>query len=170
MKQKQKDPAFLLYTQDFLTGTYLMTNEQVGKYIRLLCLQHQKGHLTTEQMGKLLDDTDGEVLEKFRQDEDGKWYNIRADQEIEKRVRYSEYQSELAKRRWNKDAKASANDKANSIPKDKPKEYLRTENEDVNEKSLSTIEAKSPNRIFPQEELTPVHNSLEDLYNDLDKI
>ena len=167
MKQKQKDPAFLLYTQDFLTGTYLMSNEQVGKYIRLICLQHQKGHLTTEQMGKLLEDTDGEVLEKFRQDEDGKWYNVRADQEIEKRVKYSEYQSELAKRRWNKDAKASTNDKANSIPKDKPKEYLRTENEDVNEKSLSTIETNSPKLLFSKEPITPSYNNLEDLYNDL---
>jgi uncharacterized protein YdaU (DUF1376 family) len=171
MNKKQKDPAFLLYTQDFLTGTYLMTNEQVGKYIRLICLQHQKGHLTTEQMGKLLDDTDAEVLEKFRQDEDGKWYNVRADQEIEKRVRYSEYQSELANRRWNKDAKASANDKPERILKDKPthkpNECMHAENEDVNEKSLSSIETSSPNHLFTQETLTPVHDSLEDLYNDL---
>ena len=40
-----KDPAFLFYSNDFLTGTYTMTDEQVGKYIRLLCLQHQKGEL-----------------------------------------------------------------------------------------------------------------------------
>ena len=41
-----KDPAVLFYTSDFLSGTFTMTNEQVGKYIRLLCLQHQKGRLT----------------------------------------------------------------------------------------------------------------------------
>ena len=40
-----KDPAFLFYPSDFLTGTMFMTDEQVGKYIRLLCAQHQKGHL-----------------------------------------------------------------------------------------------------------------------------
>jgi len=28
-----KDPAVLLYTQDFLVGTITMTNEQRGKYI-----------------------------------------------------------------------------------------------------------------------------------------
>ena len=38
-----KDPAFLFYTSDFLTGTMFMTNEQVGIYIRLLCSQHQHG-------------------------------------------------------------------------------------------------------------------------------
>jgi len=27
-----------------------MTDEQVGKYIRLLCLQHQKGYLTEKDM------------------------------------------------------------------------------------------------------------------------
>lgn len=40
-----KDPAFLFYSQDFYTGTVFMTDEQVGKFIRLLCLQHQTGHL-----------------------------------------------------------------------------------------------------------------------------
>ena len=37
-----KDPAFLFYSSDFLSGTFTMTNEQIGKYIRLLCIQHQK--------------------------------------------------------------------------------------------------------------------------------
>ena len=81
MKQKEKDPAFLFYSQDFLTGTYLMNYEQRGKYITLLCLQHQKGHMSTEDMGKILEDTDHEVAGKFIQDEEGKWFNARADRE-----------------------------------------------------------------------------------------
>ena len=40
-----KDPAFLFYTSDFLTGTMFMTDEEVGVYIRLLCVQHQHGGL-----------------------------------------------------------------------------------------------------------------------------
>ena len=32
-----KDPAVLFYTNDFLSRTFTMTDEQVGKYIRLLC-------------------------------------------------------------------------------------------------------------------------------------
>jgi len=166
-KKKEKDPALLLYTQDFITGTYFMTNEQRGKYILLICLQHQKGHLTTEQMSKVLADDDLEVFEKFRQDDEGKWYNTRTDLEIEKRERYSEYQSELAKRRWNKDAKVSAKSDANLMPNDMPLESLRTENEDINKESLSSIETNSPNHLFSKEPITPNYNSLEDLYNDL---
>jgi len=37
-----KDPAVLFYTQDFLTGTFTMTDEQVGKYIRLLSWLKEK--------------------------------------------------------------------------------------------------------------------------------
>lgn len=41
-----KDPALLFYTSDFLTGTMLMNDQQVGKYIRTMCLMHQsKGKL-----------------------------------------------------------------------------------------------------------------------------
>jgi len=165
--KKEKDPAFLMYPQAFMEGTFFMTDEQVGKYIKLLCLQHQLGHLTDKQMAKLLTDTDAEVFDKFRKDEAGKWYNVKLDQEIEKRVRYSEYQSELANRRWNKDAKASTNDKAKRIPKDKPNECMRTKDEDINKESLSTIETNTPNHLFTQETLVPVHDSLDDLYNDL---
>ena len=38
-----KDPAFLFYPSDFLTGTMFMSHEQIGIYIRLLCSQHQHG-------------------------------------------------------------------------------------------------------------------------------
>lgn len=37
-----KDPAFLFYSSDFLSGTMLMTDEEIGQYIKLICLQHQK--------------------------------------------------------------------------------------------------------------------------------
>jgi uncharacterized protein YdaU (DUF1376 family) len=38
-----KAPAVQFYSGDFLTGTTLMTNEEVGLYIRLLCLQAENG-------------------------------------------------------------------------------------------------------------------------------
>jgi len=40
-----KDPAFLFYSSDFLSGTFTLSNEHKGMYITLLCLQHQKGRL-----------------------------------------------------------------------------------------------------------------------------
>lgn len=38
-----KAPAFQFYSGDFLTGTALMSNAEVGLYIRLLCLQAEHG-------------------------------------------------------------------------------------------------------------------------------
>lgn len=85
-----KDPAFLFYSADFQIGTEDMTDEQVGKYIRLMCRQHLKGHISEEHMKKICKTYDKEVYEKFKQDENGLYYNIRLETEIEKRKRYSE--------------------------------------------------------------------------------
>jgi hypothetical protein len=86
-----KDPAFLFYSSDFLIGTYEMTDAQVGQYIRLLCLQHAKGHLgefvMTSAMGGRFDET---VASKFLVDEERRYYNERLDQEINRRKSYSE--------------------------------------------------------------------------------
>jgi hypothetical protein len=85
-----KDPAFLFYTQDFYTGTVFMTDEQVGKYIRLLCLQHQKGHLEEKHMINICKTYDKDIFEKFIRDEQGLYYNERLDIEINRRVKYCE--------------------------------------------------------------------------------
>lgn len=85
-----KDPAFLFYTSDFLTGTITMSNEQVGIYIRLLCLQHQKGALSEKDMLKMCGTYDEDIFLKFAQDENGAYYNQRLKEEIEKRKSYSE--------------------------------------------------------------------------------
>jgi uncharacterized protein YdaU (DUF1376 family) len=86
-----KDPAVLFYTSDFLTGTALMTNAQKGAYITLLCLQHQQGHLSIDDIldvcgGK----EDRKVMSKFKQDEDGYFYNERMDVEWKKRKKFIE--------------------------------------------------------------------------------
>lgn len=85
-----KDPAFLFYSSDFLTGTRLMTNEQVGSYILLMCMQHQTGHLSEKDIIKICGTLDRDVLDKFKQDDEGKYYNERLEEEIIKRRNYSE--------------------------------------------------------------------------------
>ena len=86
----RKDPAVLIYVADFLVGTMFMTNEQVGIYIRLLLTQHQHGHMTIEHMKKACGgEIDPAVLEKFKQDEAGLFYNRRMDEEMERRGDYS---------------------------------------------------------------------------------
>lgn len=88
-----KDPAFLFYSSDFLTGTMLMTDEQVGKYVRILCLQHQRGHLNDKQMMQICKTYDEDIFSKFVTDGNGLYYNVRLDAEIEKRRKYSESRS-----------------------------------------------------------------------------
>jgi hypothetical protein len=85
-----KDPAFLFYSSDFLTGTALMSDEQIGKYIKLLCYQHQMGHLSERDMLKICKTYDEDIFSKFEKDENGLYYNARLHQEVEKRKAYSE--------------------------------------------------------------------------------
>jgi hypothetical protein len=85
-----KDPALLFYTGDFLVGTMTMTDAQRGKYILLLCMQHQQGFLTEEDMKEHLEDTDIKVFNKFEKSADGKYFNIRLKEEAERRKSYSE--------------------------------------------------------------------------------
>jgi hypothetical protein len=85
-----KDPAVLFYTSDFLTGCALMSMAQRGKYITLLCLQHQQGHLSEEDMLDVCGAHDPKIWKKFKQDEDGLYYNERMDQESNKRKKFVE--------------------------------------------------------------------------------
>lgn len=85
-----KDPAFLFYSNDFLSGTMLMTDEEIGQYIKLLCLQHQKGHLKEKDMLNICKTYNEEIFSKFKKDEEGNYYNERLDEEIVRRKKYSE--------------------------------------------------------------------------------
>lgn len=83
-----KDPAVLLYTSDFLTGTMTMTNEQVGKYIRLLCLQHQKGELSEKDMINICETHEEDIFGKFMKNDSGNFINVRMLEETERRNKY----------------------------------------------------------------------------------
>jgi uncharacterized protein YdaU (DUF1376 family) len=115
--KKGKDPAFLFYTSDFLTGTMLLTNEQVGMYIRLMCLQHQKGKLTEKDMLNICKSYDEDVFQKFIKDEHGLYYNERLSFEIQRRIEYSKSRSENRK---------SKNISTSYVP------HMENENETIN--------------------------------------
>jgi len=67
-----------------------MTDEQRGKYIYLLCLQHQKGKLTLVDLKTKLTDEDIVVAERFPLQADGYYYNQRMYDEAIKRKNYTE--------------------------------------------------------------------------------
>ena len=85
-----KDPAFLFYPGDFMTGTQFFTDEQVGKYLRLLLAQHQLGHLKESHMIMICKSYDNDIFSKFIKDSDGNYFNQRLEDEIVKRRNYSE--------------------------------------------------------------------------------
>lgn len=94
-----KDPAFLFYSNDFLSGTMLMTDEEIGQYIKLLCLQHQKGHLKEKDMLNICKTYNEDIFSKFKKDENGDYYNERLEEETIRRKKYSESRRNNRKKR-----------------------------------------------------------------------
>jgi hypothetical protein len=88
-----KDPAFLFYSADFLVGVMDLTDEETGQYIKLICLQHQKGRLKKESIYRMFPNISDSVLEKFEIDKNGLYYNSRVEEEIEKRENYIQSRS-----------------------------------------------------------------------------
>lgn len=125
-----KDPAFLFYTNDFLTGIQDLTFEERGQYITLLCLQHQKGHLSEKIIKLSVGNAAADVMAKFRQDSAGLWYNERLEKEAEKRAAHAEKQKQRAIDGWKK----RKNEEINT-PEESPGNaaVLPLEDENVNE-------------------------------------
>lgn len=121
-----KDPAFLFYSSDFLSGVTDLTMEERGQYITLLCLQHQKGALSEKTIRLSVGSVSVDVLSKFEKDEDGNFFNERLVLEMEKRANFTE------SRRNNgvKGGRPKKEKKPNGYPNGKPKQNHM---EDVNE-------------------------------------
>lgn len=96
-----KDPAILFYTSDFLTGTMFMTDSQVGKYMRLLCAQHQhNGFISKDSFNQIVGD-DKILREKFKESENG-FFNERLSEEMAKRKQKSNKMAANAKQKQSK--------------------------------------------------------------------
>lgn len=117
-----KDPAVLFYTSDFLSGTFTMTDEQVGKYMRLLCIQHQKGMLSETDMLSICKAYDEQVFSKFVKEGDF-FYNERMKFEAERRKKFTESRKNNAQHSKNQ---SSTHKKAYA-------KHMETETETINE-------------------------------------
>ena len=135
-----KDPAFLMYSKDWVSGTADMMPDEKGVYIDLLCLQHLGDGLPTDtrRLAKMVGISHDDFLRiwkivggKFSQ-ENGKFFNKRMKAEVEKRQQFSEYQRKKANKRWeNKEPKGSQGN-APAMPGDMPEACIRIENGNVN--------------------------------------
>ena len=85
-----KDPAFLFYPGDYVSGTMGMTFEEKGAYMDLLMLQFNRGHMNTHMIQHTIGHLWEQVKCKFIQDDEGLWYNVRLDIEKEKRKTFTE--------------------------------------------------------------------------------
>lgn len=90
---KKKDPAFLFYSKDWISGTAEMLPHEKGVYIDLLCYQHQSGSLPvdTERIRRIVGLDRSEFLpiweivkDKFYE-RDGRLYNRRLEQNVSER-------------------------------------------------------------------------------------
>ena len=137
-----KDPAVLFYYQDFLVGTEFMTNEEVGKYIRVLCHQADKGSLTESQLKSICNDKIPEsIREKLSIDSEGKYYQERMRLERAKRDQFCEKQKNRIEKRWN--------DKNTAVLPITGNTFLENENENENENRNENRNEKNKRFIAP---------------------
>jgi len=115
-----KDPAFLFYPNDYIGGTMGMTFEEKGAYMELLMMQFNRGHMTSHMIGQTVGQLWDTLKDKFTQDENGLWYNVRLEEEQKKRKEYTQ------SRRNNKEGK-------NQYTKKEGHMTSHMENENVNE-------------------------------------
>lgn len=125
-----KDPAILFYTSDFLTGVADLTFEERGQYITLLCLQHQKGHLSGKAVAIAVPNATADVLAKFSIDSNGNYFNKRLEIEAKKRFEYSEKQKQRAIDGWKKRKKELNNIESHGNATAMP---LENANESIND-------------------------------------
>jgi uncharacterized protein YdaU (DUF1376 family) len=85
-----KDPAFLFYPGDYVSGTMGMTFEEKGAYMDLLMLQFNRGHMNHHMIVHTVGHLWEQVKCKFIQDDEGLWYNVRLDIEKDKRKTFTE--------------------------------------------------------------------------------
>ena len=128
---KNKDPAFMFYPSDFMIGTFFMSDEEVGKYIRMLCIQHQQGRLSAEEMD-LMCGNSSKIRAKFVTDENGMYYNERLDEEIAKRRAFCDKQRNNRLNATTKSQPSSNQTSTKLKPNSNPRVGNGNENRNIN--------------------------------------
>jgi uncharacterized protein YdaU (DUF1376 family) len=112
-----KSPAFQFYPADFLVGIMGMSDEEVGVYVKMLCIQWERGSLPNDVTAiKTLVHAkripSPMVLEKFGLGADGQLRNARLETEREKQKAFRESRAKNAKKGW--DERCTSNARASS--------------------------------------------------------
>jgi uncharacterized protein YdaU (DUF1376 family) len=107
--------SFPFYPSDFILGTMLLTTEEVGAYIRLLCFQWEQGSIPADEsklsrIAGVSPKKLGEVLAKFELGADG-YRNARLERVRSEREAYQKRQSDLGKKGGRPKANPTENEK-----------------------------------------------------------
>lgn len=125
-----KDPAFLFYPNDFDSKTKFFSDEQVGKYLRLLIAQFQHGRLSEKQILFICKSYDEDIMSKFNKDENNLFYNERLEFEINKRKNYT------ASRSKNRISKKEDKENISKTYDEHMYKHMENENENINENKI----------------------------------
>ena len=141
---KNKDPAVLFYTSDFLADTTLWSYDELGRYIKLLCIQHLQDGILEDDFNAVADGKN-RVKSKFNLCEDGLYRNKRMKVEAEKRHSYSESRRANINKRYEKDlsdtSKTTYVEHTNNICNTREL-HMGNVNENINVNSNKTIKHK----------------------------
>jgi hypothetical protein len=101
-----KDPAMLWYWNDWYSGTGLLSRFLKGCYMDLLHAQFNNGRLSLEEIKVCLGADFGSswptLQKKFKQDENGLFFNERLENEKEKRKAFSQSRRDNVNKRYEK--------------------------------------------------------------------
>ncbi len=95
-KTKLKDPAMLFYPSDFMMEISYMTNEEAGKYIRVLCNIFFHGRLSIDKIKRICGEEFETILDMLSRDDKGCYYHERMEYEMLKRQQFCESRSKNA--------------------------------------------------------------------------
>lgn len=90
MREENKDPAMLFYPSDFLVDTMLFDDIVIGRYIKLVCFLHQKGHLLYDDILGIVREENSPIFKLLEIDDKGLYYIPKIDVEIARRKAYSD--------------------------------------------------------------------------------
>jgi uncharacterized protein YdaU (DUF1376 family) len=139
-----KNPAFQFYPADFIMGTSMMTAEETGGYIRLLCHQWAIGYIINKDnvlkqlTGVYDNDALQSIKDKFVENDDGNLINERLEAVRQNYIEHQKKQSENGK----KGGRPKNPNETQTKPKQKP-----NHNPNHNPKESSSSSSSSSSSI-----------------------
>jgi uncharacterized phage protein (TIGR02220 family) len=117
-----------------------LTMTERGQYITLLCLQHQKGHLTEKDIELAVGSASADVMAKFISDDEGKYFNKRMEEEAEIRRRFTESRRKSSLSRFKETSYETSHDTSYDASHDEHTIHrMDNDNKNINTNTIKDI-------------------------------